>query len=242
MSKLIVLIFLVVFSSIKTDESSWIKFIKSFLQKNVDNKVLLSIMEMARKADPHSYNNYEHNKVNFENHKESIRRANGYIEDQHSYGDMKYGIKPLTYNGCGIIATYNALYDLTGDMNIDFPKIIDSYEKDGILVAGHFGTSMYAIEDFFKKNGFRTRSSYVMKDYEEIANECDAFVFTMYNNVEDIFDMLHTVGISKKNGKFYIHNNGRGSASRAYDSITDLITKINNGKAKDIILIGVYKK
>ena len=50
------------------------------------------------------------------------------------------------------------------------------------------------------------------------------------------------MAITKENGKYYVHNNGINSSSIAYNSITDVLNRINRGKAKNIYLTGVYKK
>ena len=53
-------------------------------------------------------------------------------------------------SGCGIIATYNAIYSLTRDENINFPKMIEAFEKDGIIFGGFFGTSPHSIEKYLE--------------------------------------------------------------------------------------------
>ena len=42
---------------------------------------------------------------------------------------MYFGNKTISFCGCEIIATYNALYDLTGNHDINFPEIINEFEK-----------------------------------------------------------------------------------------------------------------
>lgn len=83
------------------------------------------------------------------------------------------------------IATYNVLYHLTGNNNIDYPSIIDSYEKDGIVLDGLLGTSAKAIEEYFIKNGFKTMSSTKEEDFDKIGYETD--VLYLYIIIEMIF-------------------------------------------------------
>ena len=116
------------------------------------------------------------------------------------------------------------------------------HEKDGILLSGLFGTSMRAIEEYFVKNGFKTRSSSKKENYEKIAKESDVLILTMYNNIYDITAQIHTIAITKANGKYYVHNNSSNPPSIGYNSITDVLAKINGGRAKDIFLIGINKK
>ena len=116
------------------------------------------------------------------------------------------------------------------------------HEKDGMVLQGLFGTSPKAIEGYFIKNGFKTQSSSKKVNYENIAKESDVLILTIYNNIDDITDQVHTICITKKLGKYYVHNNGSNSAYVAYNSITDVLSKINGGRAKDIFLIGINKK
>ena len=241
--KVLVIISSIVFS-LCIDKDHLIKYFKSFLQKNISNKALLDIFDFFRKLSMKSYpGNLENNIQNFEkNHLEEIRRNKGYIEDQYMYSDMKYGLKTIEFSGCEIIAVYNAINDLTGEENKNFPQMIDYFEKDGILLYGLFGTTPLAIEKFFNELEYETMSSTKREDYANIQNHCDTFILTIYNDVEDIMAMIHTVNISKKDGKYFVHNNGENENLIEYDSIIDVVVKINNGKSKDIFLIGIKNK
>ena len=141
-------------------------FFKSFIPMRVSNETILNFFEILRKTASHEFKgNLEKNTKNFKNHLEEIEKNDGYIENQHLYTDMSYGNKTIDFCGCEIIATYNAIYDLTGKHDISFPNMIDSYEKDGIVLSGFFGTAPRAIEDYLKKQGFKTISSSNKKIY-----------------------------------------------------------------------------
>ena len=241
--KILFLLSLVIFSSNCSEESSFIELLKSFAQNHLDNDFLIITIEIIRKKGSHNFpDNFAKNKAAFKSHAVSIKQNEGFIEDQHNYKDMYYGIRSLSESGCGLIATYNVLYHLTKKQDIDFPSIIKFYEKDGIIFKGLFGTSMVAIDDYFKKNGFRTWSSSKKSDYDKIGEATDASILTVYNSVDDIFQGIHFMAITKENGKYYVHNNGSNSSKIAYSSISDVLKRINSGKAKDIYLTGVYKK
>ena len=85
-------------------------------------------------------------------------------------------------------------------------------------------------------------SSYNKQDYDVIGNSTDAAVLTIYNSQENEFQKVHTVAVTKENGKFYIHNHGANSYKIAYDSISDIINKIISGNDKFLYLTGIYKK
>ena len=218
-------------------------FLKSFIPTKVSNETILNFFELLRITSSHRFNdNLEKNNQNFNNHLEEIEKDDGYIENQYLYTDMNYGNKTLDFCGCEIIATYNAIYDLTGNHDISFPNMIDSFEKDGIVLSGFFGTAPRSIEDYLKKHGFKTISSSKKNEYDKIGEKSDALILTMFNDKYNIMNMVHTINITKKNGGFYVHNNGYKSHLTKYNSISDLLLRINDGKAKDIFLIGIMKK
>lgn len=225
------------------DFSALIEKLKGYLQNNVDNDIVINFLELLRKTFKKKFPEHlSQNRLAFPNHINTIKHNKGFIEDQGNYKDMSYGLLSLSANGCELIAIYNALYELTQNENIDFPFIIDKHERDGMILSGLFGTSVKAIQEYFDKDGFKTLSSSKKENYENIANKSDVLIFTMYNNAEDITDQIHTVCITKKNGKYYVHNNGKNSANFPYDSMTDVLNRINNGHAKDLFLIGINKK
>jgi hypothetical protein len=228
---------------IELNRESVIEYLKSFLQKKVSNRVILSFIQLVRKLKRDSYpGNYEYNVKNFPKHLSSIKRSNGFIEYQDNYGDLKYGLKTINFSGCEVIAAYNALYDLTGDENINFPDMIDYFEKNGILLYGTFGTAPQAVEEYFDKLGYKTILSGDKKDYYDIQESYDVFILTKFNNVDDIMDLIHTICITKKNGKYHVHNSGYSGYLIEYKSISDILQRIDCGKAKEISLLGIKKK
>ena len=224
------------------DEEREISFFKSFIPQKISNNTALSFFEFLRKIAFHNFpDNLQKNITNFNHHKTEIAKNNGYIENQHDYKDMYFGNKTISFCGCEIIATYNALYDLTGNHDINFPELINEFEKDGIVLSGFFGTAPKAVEDYFKKNGYKTISSTKKEEYDEIGEKSDAIILTLYNDKYDIFNMVHTISITKKENKYYIHNNGYNYHLVPYNSISDILQRINNGNGKDIFLIGIIK-
>ena len=115
MSKALIIVFSILLITINCKENAIYNFLKTFLQSHVDNDFFIKVMEWVRRKEKHNYpNNFENNKLAFQNHLARINKTNGFIEEQKSFWDMKYGSYNLSENGCGLIATYNALYDLTG--------------------------------------------------------------------------------------------------------------------------------
>ena len=241
--KIIPLFLFLIISSNCQDVDAIIKKLKSYLQNNVDNDVFLDFMDFLQKRFRKKFPDHlEKNRKAFPNHLKTIKLNKGFIEDQGNYKDMVYGLSPFQANGCELIAIYNALYEMTKKEDIDLPLIIDIHEKNGMVLNGLFGTAPRAIETYFKNNGYKTMSASKKDKYESIAKSSDVLILTIYNNIEDITDQVHTICITKKQGKYYVHNNGSKSSTVPYNSITDVLARINGGKAKDIFLIGINKK
>ena len=62
---------------------------------------------------------------------------------------------------------------------------------------------------------------------------------TIYNN--KFLEGLHFIAITKENGYFHVHNNGYNEHKIDYNSISELLEKIDDGMAKEIFLIGIKK-
>ena len=240
--KVFFLFFLLLSSTKCSEESSFMQFLKGFIQNHLPNYVLVDMIELLRKRNKKNFpDNFQKNQEAFKNHLPTIKRNGGYIEDQSKYSDMAYGAKQLSYNGCGLIATYNVIFHLTGSYDIDFPTIVKTFENDGIILNGYFGTSMVAIRDYFNKKGYRATGSSKNEDFNSIGNQYDACIITVYNDINDITNGMHFIAVTKKNGKYTVHNNGSNSSSVVYTSIDDVMKRINSGKAKGVYIVGVSK-
>ena len=185
----------------------------------------------------------EYNLEKFKDHLEIIRENKGYIEDQNSYTDMKYGKVTMQYAGCEIIATFNAINNILGECTKSLSEMISEFEKDGCVLSGKFGTAPKAIADYFNKNGFIAKLTLKEKEFEEIAQQSESLILTMYNDFTDIRKEIHTVNVSKSDGKYTAHNvYCNGQIVGPFDSISEIIKNINSGKAKGISLIGIRRK
>ena len=218
------------------------ELLKKYLQNNVSNKDLVNIIEKVRYTTKHDFpDNFKKNKEAFKGHVFTIRRNKGFIEDQNNYADMSYGNYLLSKEGSGLIAIYNVIYHLTNKLDIDFPSIIKALENDGIIIPGFCGTSMIAVDDYLNSQNYRTWSSYEKSDYDKIGEATDASILTIFNDINDYTKGVPFMAITKTNGKYYVHNHEGTSPFLAFNSISDILKRINGGKAKDIYLTGVYK-
>ena len=232
------LLSLIILSSNYTMEDNFKVILKGFEEKKIGKDYLINLLESLRKKKYHRIpNNSLKNQKAFKKH---FPKNQSFIEDQYNYKDMFYGIRPLSKNGASLIAIYNVLHHFN-KKKINFHHLIKSFEKDGIILDGAFGTSIKAVEEFFTKKGYKTESSKKQINYEDIVNKTDASIFTFYED-DDNLQPIHFVAITKENGKFYVHNY-RDIYMTAFDSINEVLKVIcDSEKIREISLIGIYKK
>ena len=224
----------------------------SVIPKKISNRTVLGSLEMLRKQQKLQGRDYSahlaENKKAMEAHLPGLRRRGGFIEDQHRYGDLKYGAVTIAYAGCEIIAAYNALHYFRGRNMPDFPEMIDYFERDGMLLGGRFGTSPQALYDYFVKEQFKTARTSNRREFDSLGSQYSCFLLTFYNNGRDILDQIHTICIVKSqlnqtDAPFFTGHNvsSAGRPSAPYPSISSLLSGISNGKGKGIMLIGISR-
>ena len=96
-------------------------------------------------------------------------RFTGYVfgQDTSPANQMRYGLYNLSYNGCEVIAVYNALKYLGKFKHLYY--IIQEFELNGgsIWLDGLFGTYPTAIGQYMKKQGFKVKTFYLTKTMDE---------------------------------------------------------------------------
>lgn len=212
----------------------------------VDDRLVLDAYELLQKAEhllkKDIPSTVRENTLAFRKHTLDIRKAKGYVEDQHKYQDMQYGATTMKHAGCEIFAVYNALYTLDGSHMIPLPHMIRDFELEGMVFSGRFGTSPKSLVHYLNKKGYRTEMVTDPQEFDKIGNSYDSLILTMYNNAEDIRDQIHTVHIKGGEKGFTAHNvYCNGTVVGPAPSVTELISRFNKGKARGICLIGITK-
>ena len=169
--------------------------------------------------------NYLHNKnVDLSSYKD------GYINDQNSgeVSKLKFGVSTMDNNGCGVIATYNAMKALGNKK--DIRDIAYYFENDGQALGGLFGTNPYAIKRYFEREGYKVKSLEGEKITKEKLPEADAYIISFWNS-DNAMDALHTVAMRKtKNGKYELFNYNSNEKNKSIDNIdfADLLEYAGN--------------
>jgi hypothetical protein len=239
---------------------------KGFIPQKVDNITVLGVMEWFRELShtsnvgispfkiskkiimEHSENNTE--KLN--NGKDEYFSKSNYIENQLEWSEIQFGTgkSNMSWSGCEIIATYNALNALGEEPSADtMVSLISNFEEDGAMLAGFFGTSPKAIYDYFSNNGYHVSMSDTTDadEINEIGENYDTVIVTAYNDANDITKQVHTVSITKKeNGTYVVHNiwkyeKGKYVEAGGYNSLNEAIGAISENP-EVISIIGIDKK
>ena len=186
--------------------------------------------------------NYEVNENRFIN-------EDGFIEHQWELKTMRFGRYPMHFNGCEVIAAFNAISYLKriyGE-KIKLPRfqeLISEFYNDGAALSAEFGTDPSAIRDYFKRNGYKVSFSIRQEEFDRIAHESEVSIISIFNDYDDIRKMVHTLCVTKKDGRFTSHNapgfSGMVSAERMDELIK--ISSFYNFQGSGICIIGISVK
>jgi hypothetical protein len=171
----------------------------------------------------------------------AAHQEDAYLEHQNDMKDMRYGNHSADYNGCEVIAVYNALIALHGGrLEVPFPELLAAFEKKGITAGGAFGTSPGALRRYLKTKGFRVQmlcgKEINDKTIKNIQKNNNTFLMTAYNDANDLGKMIHTVSITEKNGCFTVHN---ASDNAVYPSLAAAVWGYRGGSGRAICLMGI---
>ena len=253
---------------------------KAFIPQNVSNNTIVGFYDimshvsntMSKKdIETHHKNNADTIKMTDEGYSQILvlDKDNRYIENQDQLESIQYGKgkSNMSYSGCEIIATFNALRAIGEGEKLE--DLISAYEKDGMTLNGQFGTAPGAILSYFQKKGYPCEmiSEFSPEILAEFSKKYETFIATVYNNENDITSMIHTVSITKDHNEggddsFSVHNayawsdnknDSRRShfkvtsgqkyvALQGYTSIEEAIANISRSSVKPITLIGINKQ
>lgn len=244
--------------------------LRGFIPHKVPNKVVLGALEVLSKIGK-AFNKLRSRAVKgmIEQHREDniyklakgISDGNGgikkiystgdYIENQSEWKEVKLGKSNMGYAGCEIMAVYNALKALGKKVSEQtIADLIAAFERGGIVLDGRWGTSPYAIKNYFKGNGYNVEATTVhdTEIINKIGENSDTVIVSVYNNKDDIFGMIHTVSITKEvNGTYSVHNAGGNynhrsgiyEAKKDYETLQEAINDISDRNPLSISVIGI---
>ena len=164
------------------------------------------------------------------------KAPSGFIYDQNSgkVANLRFGFFKSSFNGCGWIATYNALILLGKKPKAE--DIISEYELTGAVLCGVFGVQPYAVTHYFRFRGYKVETTYNPKKVDSVAKKhtCN-ILFYWHSSGAHYF-------ATKWDGTQFVGYNVWGSTGPEYLG-TSLSKKFhNNNKRKLGVLISISKK
>lgn len=229
---------------------------RAFIPQKVSNDMVVWVMDRLSKVAPLPAQTIRTNAItNLQTlNEKGPYNSKEYIENQAKWNGVKFGNNGnMSSSGCGIIATYNALFALGEDVSAQsMVDLISGYEQNGAVFGGLLGTSPYQIEKYFEEKGYevivtRSREEEIIND---IGERSDTVIATVYNDQNDIMGQLHTVSITKdEDGRYSIHNanikdnNGKyvvkDNNGAGYDTLMDAINNVSVINSSSIYVMGI---
>ena len=147
----------------------------------------------------------------------------GYINGQGvgAVADMMYGFYHMAWNGCEMIALYNAAVAL--GLPADLAEIsLEMYPKSSVA-CGFFGSNPILLDRYFKVHDIPYVKTY---DYNAFFNElphCRCGVLSFWNH-RRVFGSLHTVMVKWENGQIMEYNKTNGRDYSVPHDVRGLVT------------------
>lgn len=166
----------------------------------------------------------------------------GYIERQSALTEMVLGNTRADINSCEVIAVCNAGMALNRESTKEsFPKLIEEFERRGIVFFGAFGTAPGKLASYWKEKGQGCRilkkKELNAEETKRLSESCEVYIVTAYNDRNNIMAMIHTMCITKEAQGYRIHNGGL--EEKLFPTLFAAVTGINQGKGRPICLIGI---
>lgn len=124
------------------------------------------------------------------------------------FAKLRYGLFPVSFNGCEVISVYNALEYLGKPVPL---KTVLGYMQKFCVLFGLFGCNVYCIGRALSHFGIRyTRT--------KSAENAEAFIISSWTG-KPFLSSVHTVFCEKKDGKIKVYNRyNKCSHERFYNS------------------------
>jgi len=153
----------------------------------------------------------------------------GYIINQSKLNTIPYGKYTSDYNGCGWIATYNAM-KLLGE-KVDVENIID-YLNHYTIIKGKLGTNPAGIKNFFKERSFSLKSTSHVEKFNSYSKNCGAGIILYLSN-----QTAHYVAFNKSGEQYHFYNDIYGKE----DDIRTMDQFLKEVKFNIAYLIAIYR-
>ncbi|WP_313130302.1 hypothetical protein [Anaerocolumna sp.] len=120
----------------------------------------------------------------------------GLIINQSELKTIPYGKYTSDYNGCGWIATYNAM-KLLGE-KVEVEEVLYYLNKYTIL-EGRFGTNPFGIKKYFEEQNYDFRHAFLSRKLKAKKNAVGILLYTDCK-------IVHYVAFRREDRKFHFYN------------------------------------
>ena len=246
-----------------SEHRGFLKWLYAFIPLHIGNGIILFAMQCFRFFQRHGFvyaaSHFDLNLKGFSVLKEEEPAIfDRFIECQNRLNCLYLGMSTMDKAGCEVIAVYNALtaFDIA---DRSLPKLIESFEKDGIMHSGKYGVSVNAMKDALKKAGLKVDLTSRKDKMKALFEKSKVMILTMYNDKKDLGQQVHSVMIESVDGKtdvkasdeertesagkeYLVHNMyGDGRVMGPYHDWDDMLNRLRDGKTGPISLMGIDK-
>ena len=179
------------------------------------------------------------NAVNNKKHNAKNAEPTGYIYGQGYYSNWKFGTRTLDYNGCGVIATYNALRKLGKPTKL-IDIIYDFDIKSGSLAMGFFGSDPTHISQYLREKGFTCTAYKTFSSLEPALSKMtkNQVLIVCAWNSDDKKTGAHYIAVEKIKSNSYGIYNLYSNSEELLDDITKIDKSLTGGDLIVAYIIG----
>ena len=178
------------------------------------------------------------NAVNNKKHNAKNAEPTGYINGQAKYSNWKFGTKTLDYNGCGVIATYNALRKL-GKTEKLVDLIYNFDMKNGTMAMGFFGSDPTHISQYLRDKGLSCTSYSTFSSLQTALSKMktsQVLILCSWNG-EKVENGAHYFAVEKTSSGTYKAYN-RYDNSTSYTTYTKIDKSVTGGDLIVAYIVG----
>ncbi len=137
---------------------------------------------------------------------------------------MRYGLFPMSYNGCEIIAIYNLLL-LENRKSFSLAEIAREMYPVAWAFWGIFGSNVYVVDKFFNRHGIPCEKTLSLDKFVDELGKRKYGILSMWN-AHHPFDGVHTVCVEKVTGGYRVYNrSNRNTHPAFYKSLYEVVDK-----------------
>lgn len=143
-----------------------------------------------------------------------------YDQDEDPYGSKKLHDVTVSYGGCGVVASYNALITLGNGKSFDDVLAYYNADANRTFMRGNLGIMPGQVATYFESLGYSTITANSFDGIDVLSKKADACImFYLYDAQEDI----HGVNLTLPRGHFveyeYVENCYIGRNTLSYDGV-----------------------